>query len=74
MSGENRKAPDWATTFWKRSGISHANWDVLTFDVGEQREMKVPLLDPLKGTKEHVQDLLDRSPDAKILLDNLSGV
>ena len=55
-----------------RENISHANWDVLTFDVGEQREQKVPLLDPLKGTKKHVQALLDSSPDAKILLDNLS--
>jgi len=55
-----------------RESISHANWDVLTFDVGDHREKKVPLLDPLKGTREHVQELLDSSPDAKVLLDKLS--
>jgi len=54
-----------------RESISHANWDVLTFDTGDRREKKVPLLDPLKGTKELVQSLLDASPDAKVLLDHL---
>ena len=55
-----------------REHISHANWDVLTFEVGEHREKKVPLVDPLKGTKEHVKELLDSSPDAKVLLDKLA--
>jgi proteasome accessory factor A len=55
-----------------RESISHANWDVLTFEIGEHRERKVPLLDPLKGTREHVKDLLDSSPDAKVLLDKLA--
>ena len=55
-----------------RESISHANWDVLTFDVGEQRDRKVPLLDPLRGTRKHVEALLDSSPDAKVLLDKLS--
>jgi len=55
-----------------RESISHANWDVLIFDIGAQRERQVALLDPLKGTRDHVQSLLDSSPDAKVLLDNLS--
>ena len=54
-----------------RESISHTNWDVLTFDVGDHRERKVSLLDPLKGTRAMVKDLLDSSPDAKVLLDKL---
>lgn len=55
-----------------RESISHANWDVLVFDLGDHREKRVPLLDPLKGTQQHVQRLLDGSPDAKVLLDKLA--
>ena len=28
MSGEKRKAPDWATTFWNRSDLSQASWEL----------------------------------------------
>ena len=56
-----------------RDAITHANWDVLTFDCGEQRERKVPLADPLRGTREMVQDLLEASGDAKALLERLAG-
>ena len=55
-----------------RNSISHANWDVLTFDLGDHRERKVLLSDPTKGTRVMVQALLDNSPDAKVLLDNLA--
>jgi proteasome accessory factor A len=55
-----------------RNSISHANWDVLTFDLGDNREKKVLLADPTKGTRELVKGLLDNSPDAKVLLDNLA--
>jgi proteasome accessory factor A len=51
--------------------ISHANWDVLTFDLGDALEKKVPLSDPLKGTRAHVHELLARSPSAKELLEHL---
>jgi Pup amidohydrolase len=52
--------------------IVAASWDALIFDTGDEPLRKVPTLDPMRGTKGHVQDLLDRSPDATALLGNLS--
>ena len=44
-----------------REAISHANWDVLTFDVGGHGEKKVPLVDPTKGTRALTEGLLNES-------------
>jgi proteasome accessory factor PafA2 len=52
--------------------IVAASWDALIFDTGDEPLRKVPTLDPMRGTKAHVQDLLDRSSDATELLRNLS--
>jgi proteasome accessory factor A len=52
--------------------IVAASWDALIFDTGDEPLRKVPTLDPMRGTRGHVQDLLDRSPDATELLRNLS--
>jgi proteasome accessory factor PafA2 len=53
--------------------IVAASWDALIFDVGEEPLRKVPTLEPLRGTKNHVQTLLDESPDALSLIANLSA-
>ncbi len=45
-----------------------ANWDSLVFDAGEETLKRVPMMEPLRGTKELVSDLLDRSDDAASLL------
>ncbi len=45
-----------------------ANWDSLVFDSGEETLKRVPMMEPLRGTKELVSDLLDRSGDAASLL------
>ena len=52
--------------------IVAASWDALIFDTGEEPLRKVPTMEPMRGTKEHVQALLDDSPDASRLLANLS--
>ena len=52
--------------------IVAASWDALIFDTGDEPLRKVPTMEPMRGTKEHVQDLLDDSPDASALLANLS--
>ena len=52
--------------------IVAASWDALIFDTGDEPLRKVPTLDPMRGTKQHVQELLDMSPDATVLLRNLS--
>ena len=53
--------------------IVAASWDALIFDTGDEPLRKVPTMEPMRGTKSHVQDLFDRSPDAGALLANLSG-
>lgn len=54
--------------------VSAASWDSVVFDVpGAQTLQRVPMRDPLRGTRAHVGDLLDRSPDARALLEELGG-
>ena len=38
--------------------IVAANWDSMIFDVGEESLRRVPMLEPLRGTKAHVDELL----------------
>jgi proteasome accessory factor A len=53
--------------------IVAASWDALIFDTGDEPLRKVPTMDPMRGTKAHVQGLLDASPDVQSLLASLSG-
>ena len=53
--------------------IVAASWDAVIFDLGDEPLRKVPTLEPMRGTKERVQGLLDDSPDVHSLLDKLSG-
>jgi proteasome accessory factor A len=49
-----------------------ANWDSLVFDLGTDPLRRVPMMDPLRGTAEHVGELLEGSTSASDLLDRLS--
>ncbi len=51
--------------------IVAANWDSVVFDVGEGPLQRVPMLDPLRGTKDLTEELLETSATAKALLDAL---
>jgi Pup amidohydrolase len=54
--------------------IAAASWDSVIFDVpGQTSLQRVPMLEPLRGTKASVGDLLDRSPDAATLLRELAS-
>ncbi len=53
--------------------IVAASWDALIFDSGDEPLRKVPTMEPARGTKAHVQALLDASPDVSSLLANLSS-
>ncbi|CAM3155366.1 depupylase/deamidase Dop [Stackebrandtia soli] len=55
------------------SEVVAASWDSLIFDVGRESLVRVPMMEPEKGTKEHVGALFDRCPSAKDLLDILTG-
>ncbi|HEY0188958.1 MAG TPA: depupylase/deamidase Dop [Cellulomonas sp.] len=49
--------------------VSAASWDSVVFDVpGAPTLQRVPMRDPLRGTRAHVAELLDRSPDVASLL------
>ncbi|MGI8492539.1 MAG: depupylase/deamidase Dop, partial [Acidimicrobiales bacterium] len=41
------------------SSVAAANWDSLVFDLGADPLRRVPMMEPLKGTKDHVDQLLD---------------
>ena len=53
--------------------IAAASWDSVIFDVGRESLQRVPTLEPLRGTKAHVGDLLDECDDALALVDRLAG-
>ncbi len=50
-----------------------ANWDSLVFDTGEEALKRVPMMEPLRGSKEMVGDLLDRSDTPAALMRALGG-
>ena len=50
-----------------------ANWDSLVFDTGRSTLVRIPMMEPLRGTRALVEDLLRASPDAATLIDNLGG-
>ena len=57
---------------WPAS-VATANWDSLVFDLGSDPLRRVPMMDPLKGTAEHVEALLDSCASPTELVDRLSS-
>jgi proteasome accessory factor A len=54
--------------------IAAASWDSVVFDVpGHDSLLRVPTLEPLRGTRAHVGDLLDGSRDVSTLIERLGG-
>jgi proteasome accessory factor A len=51
--------------------IVAANWDSLVFDVGRDPLRRVPMMEPLRGTVDHVGNLIDQCDTAAELLDRL---
>jgi proteasome accessory factor PafA2 len=53
--------------------VAAASWDSVIFDVpGRGALQRVPTLDPHRGTRDHVGDLIDRCPTAADLVDALA--
>ncbi len=55
-----------------REQVFGVNWDSLSFNLGEGPIKRILMEEPLKGTKAHVQALLERSRTAAELVANLS--
>jgi proteasome accessory factor PafA2 len=54
--------------------VAAASWDSVIFDIpGRESLQRVPTLEPLRGTKKHVGDLLRRSRTAADLVAALTG-
>jgi proteasome accessory factor A len=49
------------------------NWDSISFGIGDQPIKRVMMVEPLKGSKSLVSELLDRSTTAAELVENLSA-
>lgn len=49
-----------------------ANWDSMVFDTGERSLQRVPMMDPGRGTKEALADLIEASATAAELVESLS--
>lgn len=47
------------------------NWDSISFGVEDQPVKRIMMAEPLKGTRAHVEELLDNSADALELVRNL---
>jgi proteasome accessory factor PafA2 len=53
--------------------VAAASWDSVIFDVGRESLVRVPMLEPLRGTRAHVGDLLDRCATAADLIEALNA-
>jgi len=55
------------------SEVVAASWDSVIFDVGRESLVRVPMMEPLRGTRAHVGALFDRCVSAKDLLEAITS-
>ncbi len=55
------------------SSIAAANWDSLVFDLGSDPLRRVPMMEPLRGTRAHVDELLSSVSSPAELLERLGS-
>ncbi|GAB3567081.1 depupylase/deamidase Dop [Spelaeicoccus albus] len=56
------------------SSIAAASWDSVVFDLATHRTLqRVPMLEPLRGTRDHVGGLFDDDPSAEELVSALGA-
>lgn len=48
--------------------VAAASWDSVIFDLGRESLVRIPTLEPLRGTRKHVGDLIDNSRSAEELV------
>jgi proteasome accessory factor A len=53
--------------------ITAASWDSIIFDTGTDALQRVPMREPLRGTREHVEGLLEQARDPAQLVEMLQG-
>lgn len=55
------------------SSVAAANWDSMVFDIGVDPLRRVPMMEPLRGTKAHVDQLLNSVSSPAELLERLGS-
>jgi proteasome accessory factor A len=55
------------------SSIAAANWDSVVFDLGQDPLRRVPMMEPLRGTRAHVEHLLSSVSSPAELLERLGS-
>jgi proteasome accessory factor A len=55
------------------SEVVAASWDSVIFDVGRESLVRVPMMEPERGTKKHVGALFDKCASAKDLLEVITS-
>src|SRR5437763_12719460 len=55
------------------AAVGAASRDSVIFDVGRESLVRVPMMEPERGTKKHVGALFDRCPSAKDLLEAITS-
>jgi proteasome accessory factor A len=53
--------------------IAAASWDSMIFDTGRDALQRIPMREPLRGTRQHVERVLDEAPDAATLVSLLQS-
>jgi len=53
--------------------IAAASWDSLIVDIGSDALQRIPMREPLRGTREHVEELLRDADDAATLVARLQS-
>ncbi len=51
--------------------IAAASWDSIIFDTGGETLQRIPMREPLRGTRAHVEDVLERAKDPATLVELL---
>ncbi|MEY2626342.1 MAG: Pup deamidase [Actinomycetota bacterium] len=50
-----------------------ANWDSLVFDVGDEPLRRIPMMEPMRGTRDLVETLIESSATPRELIERLGG-
>jgi proteasome accessory factor A len=52
--------------------VAAASWDSVIFDLGRESLVRIPTLEPLRGTRRHVGELFEATSSAEELVDKLT--
>ncbi|WP_106279599.1 depupylase/deamidase Dop [Geodermatophilus tzadiensis] len=53
--------------------VAAASWDSVVFDLGRENLVRIPTMEPLRGTREHVGLLFESTSTAQELVDTITG-